>query len=191
MGRSGKHVISRIASAMLLAVMTAAPAVAVESGADRVYAELPNFHKVDDNVYRGGQPASGGVQRLKELGVRTIVNLRYERDLIDSEAAEAEAAGLRYVNVPMVGLNRPTEGQVARILALIDDPVNRPVFIHCKAGSDRTGAMVACYRIARARWTAERAIEECFRYGMMRVEYAKRAFIRSFYAKLSRTASGV
>jgi len=187
----------RFVLAALLAASTAGVALAVEPAEDAAgaeslaYAELPNFHRVDDNLFRGGQPGADGVGRLKELGIKTIVNLRYERDLVDAEAAEAEAAGIRYYNVPMVGLNRPTDAQVAHILALIDDPANRPVFVHCKAGSDRTGAVVACYRIARAQWTAERAIKECFRYGMMRIEYAKRAFIRSFYAKLQGTPSGV
>jgi len=174
---------------MLLAAWPGGRAFADESADERVYAELPNFHRVDDNLFRGGQPGTGGLQRLKELGIRTIVNLRYERDLIDSEAADAQSAGLGYHNIPMVGLNRPTDAQVAQILALIDDPANRPVFVHCKAGSDRTGAMVACYRIARARWTAERAIKECFQYGMMRIEYAKRSFIRRYYANLRAVGS--
>jgi len=154
------------------------------------FPELPNFHKVDDNLFRGGQPAAeGGVARLKTLGIRTIVNLRYERDLVDSEGAEASAAGINYVNVPMRGLNRPTDAQIARVLSLIDDPSARPVFVHCKAGCDRTGAVVACYRIARAKWTAEKAIREALDYGMMKAEVFKRAFIREFYAKLRSAVS--
>jgi protein tyrosine/serine phosphatase len=153
--------------------------------------ELPNFHRVDDHVFRGGQPGPGGIPRLKELGIRTIVNLRHEPDVVASEAAEAEAAGIRYVNFPIVGLNRPTDEQVDRILGLIEDPANGPVFVHCKRGSDRTGAIVACYRVARAQWTAENAIREAFQYGMLRIEYAKRAFVREFYAKLQRTGASL
>jgi protein tyrosine/serine phosphatase len=155
------------------------------------YPELPNFHQVDANLFRGGQPAEGGVSRLKALGIRAIVNLRYEPDLVKAEQAEATASGIAYYNIPMRGLNRPTDAQVTRILGLIDDPANRPVFVHCKAGSDRTGAIVACYRIARAEWTAERAIREAFDYGMMRIEYAKRAFVRSFYARLRKTGDAL
>jgi protein tyrosine/serine phosphatase len=171
-------------SATFLFVVPAAPADTA------TYPELPNFHQVDAKLFRGGQPSAGGVQRLKTLGVRTIVNLRYERDLVKAEEAEALAAGLRYVNVPMYGLDRPTDDQVSRILGLIDLPENQPVFVHCKAGSDRTGAIVACYRIASAKWTAERAIREALDFGMMRIEFAKRAFIRDFYARLQ-TAGGV
>lgn len=197
MEKHSRPAFRRVVLAAALIVAPAGLASALESTRDAAtaespaYAELPNFHRVDDNLFRGGQPGTDGIGRLKEMGIKTIVNLRYERELVDAEAAEARAAGIRYYNVPMVGLNRPTDAQVAHILALIDDPANRPVFVHCKAGSDRTGAVVACYRIARAQWTAKRAIEECFHYGMMRIEFAKRAFIRGFYAKLQGGAAGV
>jgi len=177
-----------IASILLLTVPSAR-ALAAEPAAVGVYPELPNFHQVDPHLFRGGQPAVGGVSRLKSLGIRTIVNLRYEPDLVKAEQAEATAAGIAYYNIPMRGLNRPTDGQVTRILGLIDDPANGPVFVHCKAGSDRTGAIVACYRIARAAWTAERAIREAFDYGMMRAEYAKRSFVRAFYARLRKAGA--
>jgi tyrosine-protein phosphatase SIW14 len=165
-----------------------APAASAQSATPDsvVYPGLPNFRRVDANLFRGGQPAAGGVSRLKALGIRTIVNLRYEPDLVKAEEAEATAEGIAYYNIPMRGLNKPTDAQVTRILGLIDDPAKRPIFVHCKRGSDRTGAIVACYRIARDGWTAERAIREAFEYGMMRIEYAKRAFVRAFYAKLQR-----
>jgi protein tyrosine/serine phosphatase len=172
------------ALAFFLAVM--APSAAAQTVTADVVAipELPNFHQVDANLFRGGQPAAGAVSRLKALGIRTIVNLRYEPDLVKAEEVEATTAGIAYYNVPMRGLNKPTDAQVAQILALIDDPANRPVFVHCKHGSDRTGAIVACYRIARAQWTAKQAIREAFGYGMMQIEYAKRRFVRAFYAKV-------
>jgi len=148
------------------------------------FSELPNFHRVDDCLFRGGQPQVGGYARLKAVGVRTVVNLRYERALGQAEEAAAKAAGLQYFNVPMYGLVRPTQAQIARALALIGDPRNQPVFVHCQRGADRTGAVVACYRIAHTRWTAERAIQEAMGYGMLWLEIAKRSFIRDFYAKI-------
>jgi protein tyrosine/serine phosphatase len=150
---------------------------------ESTYADLPNFHQVDANLFRGGQPSEGGLARLKALGVRSIVNLRYERAVSDAEEAEALAAGIRYYNVPMYGLTRPPDDTVKRVLALINDPENQPAFVHCKRGSDRTGAIVACYRIENSQWTDEKAIDEALGYGMMRAEVAKRAFIRDFYAR--------
>lgn len=154
------------------------------SAAEPLYVDLPNFHQVNEHLFRGGQPEAGGIARLKSLGVRTIVNLRHEPDLVQAEAAEAAQAGLRYFSVPMHGLGRPTGEQVARVQSLLLEPGNWPVFVHCKAGSDRTGVMIAYYRIAQAGWSAERAIKEALGFGMMKIEFRKRAFLREFYAGL-------
>lgn len=144
------------------------------------YPELPNFHRVDEHLYRGAQPADGGIARLKSLGVRTIVDLRGGSSRATAEAKEAATAGMRYFSVPICGLGRPTDEQLKRILGLIDQADNWPVFVHCKAGQDRTGLVVACQRIARAGWTAERAIREAMDLGMMKIEFAMRSFIRDF-----------
>lgn len=150
------------------------------------FAELPNFHQVNEHLYRGGQPAAAGYSRLRTLGVRTVLNLRYERREIRAEAKATAAAGLRYFSVPMYGLSRPTDQQIHDALAIIDDSANWPVFVHCERGSDRTGVVVACHRVAQARWTAERAITEAMSLGMWRIEASKRAYIRDFSEKLSR-----
>ncbi len=147
---------------------------------------LPSCYRVDEHLYRGAQPQPGGMTALRELGIRTVVNLRYEPKLIGAEEAEAKAAGLDYVSIPMYGLLRPTDDQISRILALIDDPKSGPVFVHCEHGHDRTGVVVACYRVARARWTASEAIREALDYGMLKIEFAKRAFIRDYYDRFVR-----
>jgi protein tyrosine/serine phosphatase len=179
-----------ILAVLAAALFVAAPASRARAE-DTAYPELPNFHRVDASLYRGGQPAEGGIERLKALGIRTIVNLRYERALNVAEEAEARAAGLLYYNVPMYGLTRPPDEKVKRALALINDPKNQPVFVHCAAGSDRTGAIVACYRIERSQWTAESAIREAMSYGMMRAEVAKRAFVKDFYARFQQAATAL
>src|SRR2546421_4054218 len=109
------------------------------------YKELPNFHQVNEHLYRGGQPGNGGIQKLSALGIKTIVNLRGEDDNTRSEQKEVEAKGLRYYSISMSGLNRPSDEQVARVMAIIDDSKNWPVFIHCRRGSDRTGTIVGLY----------------------------------------------
>ena len=148
------------------------------------YKELPNFRKVQDHLYRGGQPLAGGLKKLSEIGVKTVINLRGEDNLTHAEEAEAKRLGLRYYGVPMPGLSRPTDAQVKRVMALINDPENWPVFIHCKHGSDRTGTIIACYRISKEGWTDERAIAEARQYGMSWMEFGMRNYI-SDYARQS------
>src|SRR5262245_41886123 len=67
------------------------------------YKELPNFYKVNDQLYRGAQPEAGGIRKLKELGVQTILNLRGEGEETRTEQKEAEEAGLKYIALPMPG----------------------------------------------------------------------------------------
>lgn len=145
------------------------------------YKELPNFHKVSDQLYRGAQPMDAGFKKLSELGIKTVVNLRGEDELSHAEKKAVESAGLKYFTVPMPGLSAPSDEQVASVLAIIDDPNNQPVFIHCKRGADRTGTIGAIYRISRHGWTADKAITEARRYGMSWAEFGMRSYISNYY----------
>src|SRR5689334_21272659 len=73
------------------------------------YKELPNFHRVSERLYRGAQPGPGGIRKLAELGIKTIINLRGEDDTARAEQHEAEAAGLHYYALAMPGLSRPSD----------------------------------------------------------------------------------
>lgn len=145
--------------------------------------ELPNLHKVSDTLYRGAQPLTGYASKLGELGVKTIINLRGEDEISRDEQKEAETAGLRYFNISMPGLSAPSDEQVSRVMAIIDNPENQPVFIHCKRGSDRTGTIAAVYRISHDRWDAARAIAEAKNYGMSWAEFGMRGYISDYYNK--------
>jgi uncharacterized protein (TIGR01244 family) len=147
------------------------------------YRELPNFHRVTEKLYRGGQPKDGGLKKLAELGIKTIINLRGASEQTRAAQAETEAAGLRYFNIPLPNLGRPTDEQVARVMAIIDAPENWPVFIHCQRGSDRTGTIIAVYRIAKEGWTGERAQAEAKRYGMHWLQFQKKDYISDYAAR--------
>jgi tyrosine-protein phosphatase SIW14 len=159
------------------------------SGVERRYSELPNFHQVNEHLYRGAQPGKGGTKRLAELGIKTVVNLRGEADLSRKEEVDAKAAGLRYFSIPMPGLGRPSDEQVARVMAIADAPENWPVFVHCQHGSDRTGTIVACYHISHDGWNADRSIAEARKYGMSWVEFGMREYITGYHPAASRSAA--
>lgn len=145
------------------------------------YKELPNLHKVGDHLYRGAQPLNGYAKKLGELGVKTVINLRGEDEMSRTEQKEAETVGLKYFNIAMPGLSAPSDEQVNRVMAIIDNADNQPVFIHCKRGSDRTGTIVAVYRISHDGWNAERAISEAKHYGMSWAEFGMRGYISDYY----------
>jgi tyrosine-protein phosphatase SIW14 len=150
------------------------------------YAELPNFHKVNDRLYRGAQPGKGGLKRLASLGVKTVLNLRGEDENSLAEQKEAKELGLNYYALPMGGLSRPTDEQVAQALAIINNPENGVIFVHCKHGADRTGVIVACYRMSQENQTAEQAQTEAQKYGMSWVQFGMKRYIADYQKKLSR-----
>jgi len=130
---------------------------------------------------------NGGVKRLAELGIKSIVNLRGEDEISRSEEKEAKAAGLNYFSLPMPGLSAPSNDQVTKALAIIDDPGNQPVFIHCKRGSDRTGTIVALYRISHEGWNADQANSEARKFGMSWMEFGMRSYITDYYNRQSQS----
>jgi len=147
------------------------------------YAELPNLHQVNPQLYRGGQPRDAGLRKLKDLGVKTIVNLRGEDAHTRAESEEAHSLGLRYYSISLPGFSRPKDDEVGRVLGIINDSENQPIFIHCHHGKDRTGTIVACYRISHDGWTAEQAKDEAQRYGLGWVEMGMNHYIDKYYAR--------
>jgi len=93
---------------------------------------------------------------------------------------------MQYVNVPMTRLTPPTEAEIAKILALLEDATTGPVFVHCLRGADRTGAVIAAYRIDHDRWDNSRALEEAMSFGMSFFQLPRQNFIRKFRPLMSK-----
>lgn len=145
------------------------------------YPELPNFHQVNSRLYRGAQPREGGIRKLASLGFKTIINLRGEDESTRAEESEAEALGMRYFAVPLPGMRRPSDEQVERVLSFINDSENQLVFVHCHHGEDRTGLIVAVYRISQDGWTGEQAKAEAKRHGMHWTQVGMKDYISDYY----------
>ena len=160
-----------VAAAILL------PAIASAAFGEEPARSLPNFHEVSDGLFRGARPGEGGMKELARLGIRTIVDLR-TGDEIEEERAEAIEAGLRHINVPFGAFRRPADEGVERVLGLLAESEHRPVFVHCRRGRDRTGMMIACYRMRYEGWTAERALKEATRHGLAWWQFRMKGYIK-------------
>jgi len=145
-------------------------------------AGVPNFHKVDDQVYRGAQPSTEGFQNLAKLGVKTVIDLREADSRSTAEKKVVEAAGMRYVNIPLKGMAAPSAQDVAKILGHFADTKSGPVFVHCRRGADRTGTVIACYRISHDHWDNKKALAEARQNGMSWIERAMQHYVLAFTA---------
>ena len=123
---------------------------------------IDNFDVVESGVvYRGAQPSHQGIETLKSLGVRTIVNLRH--DPRAWEERECIAAGIDYIWIPMFASDvKPA--QVENVLRAFGT-AERPIFVHCRFGRDRTGLAVGAWRLTDGDWPREKIIEELHVHG--------------------------
>lgn len=142
-------------------------------------AGVPNFHAVNDRIYRGAQPTGEGVQNLAKMGVKTVINLRSDNTTTE-EKSQVEAAGMRFVNIPMHGMETPSDEAVQKVLALFENGEAGPVFVHCRRGADRTGAVVACYRVAHDRWENRKALDEAKSLGMSWMQRAIQRYVLNY-----------
>jgi protein tyrosine/serine phosphatase len=124
-----------------------------------------NFSQVTTGVYRGGRPDEAGIGVLAQMGVKTIMDLENDDAAIAAEKGWAEAAGIRFISHPMNGLATPNDAQVNDTLATINDPANQPVFVHCMQGKDRTGLIIALYRVIDEGWAPKDAHDEMMALG--------------------------
>ena len=155
-------------------------ALAIPAFADSPAPGIKNFHQVNEHVYRGAQPTGEGFQYLAKIGVKTVIDLREADGRSEAEQGVVTGAGMKYVNVPMTGLTPPTEAEIARILGILEDDSAGAVFVHCKRGADRTGAVIAAYRIDHDHWESTRALSEAKSEGMGFFQSPRESFIRAF-----------
>jgi len=144
---------------------------------------VPNAGKISDALMRGAQPSEQGLAELKKLGVTTVVDLRGNRGPVTRERAEVEALGMRFVGIPVNGWSAPSNAQVAEFLKLFQEDPKQKIFVHCYFGQDRSGVMVAAYRIAQQNWTAEQAMAEMYSFGFHNHLYpSMKSYVRRFPA---------
>jgi protein tyrosine/serine phosphatase len=122
---------------------------------------VPNAGQVTANLYRGGQPTTTGFEALANMGINIVVDQRGSRE---GESERVAKLGMRYVSIPW-HCPFPKDETFARFLILLRQNPGKKVFVHCRLGDDRTGMMVAAYRMAEQNWTAAEAKKEMEAFG--------------------------
>ncbi|CAN5623800.1 hypothetical protein BH10BDE1_BH10BDE1_09530 [soil metagenome] len=149
---------------------------------------IANFAQVSAEVYRGGRPENAAaMSELKAMGIKTVIDLQggdignsmfgwiagimepgEAPSWISFEKRNIEGLGMKFVNVPINSLNamNATSGYgLGRAIALMNDPKNQPVYVHCEHGIDRTGMLIALYRVYYQNWKRQAAHDEMVEMG--------------------------
>lgn len=118
---------------------------------------LHNLYKVDDVLYRCEQPSAAAMHELQKQGVKTVLNLRR----LKSDPRPHDAP-LNWVHV-RINTWTISYKDILKALAAIEK-APKPVVVHCKHGSDRTGCVVAAWCLVKHNYSKEQVIDE-LRYG--------------------------
>lgn len=149
--------------------------------------KLPNFGSFGTNLYRGGRPANPAFAQLANLKIKTVVNLQggdgrdpdfgwlarrmqtgENQDWIEFEKNKVIQMGMAFVNLPFSSLKPLTDSDahdIADLLKFMADPINQPVYVHCEYGKDRTGLIIALYRVFYQNWPKQKAYDEMVAMG--------------------------
>ena len=119
----------------------------------------PNLKSLGDNIMVSGQPSPEQIERLRQRGVRTIVNLRApdEATFLAEEEALVEGAGMTYAHIPI-----SPQGVDDAALFRFQQAVARsesPVVVHCQGGG-RAGILSLMHMAVEHGWSIEKAVEE-------------------------------
>jgi tyrosine-protein phosphatase SIW14 len=160
-----------------LAICLVQAAVAAQNPAA---AHVRNFGEVNDHLYRGGEPTQRALEELAALHVNLVIDLREPGEKTKLEQEMVEAQKMKYVNIPLSAFHAPTEDQIRRVLWLLVNGDKQKIFVHCWRGKDRTGTVVACYRIQHDGWDNKKALAEAHKYGMSFTERGMRSYVLHF-----------
>jgi len=121
---------------------------------------IPNFGQVTPTLYRGGQPSAEGFRELARMGIDIVVDTgRSKRD-----ETLIQNLGMAYVSLPWY-CPFPEDKVFARFIKITRDKAHQKIFVHCRLGDDRTGMMIAAYRMSQQDWTAQEAMQEMHEFG--------------------------
>lgn len=133
-----------------------------------IEAQVKNFAKVDEGVYRSGRPLSTDYKALAaEYKIKNVISLEtytFNKDYLKNERVAVLAAGMNYHNISISPVGSFDEKKVMQAYMLMHT-LERPILVHCLRGSERTGVVIATYRILENKWSFKDAFTEMDKYG--------------------------
>ena len=154
---------------------TIPPELATEEVEERALAETPNVH-VFDGILTSGQPSAQGLAAARDLGVRTVLNIRKPEELAKLDFDEATTVvdlGMSYVQLPWGSAAELDDGVFDRTRAMLNE-LERPMLYHC-ASANRVGATWIPWRVLDGGLDLEAAVLEAKAIGLRSAELEAKA----------------
>ena len=167
----------------ILALVFAISPAAVAQKKDSQFAnvKIKNFGQMDERFFRGARPSAEDLKALAALGVTTIIDLTDNSR--EYEQPAVEAAGLKYINIPMVDKSYPSLDQVNEFMKVVNDPSTGKFFVHCAGGRHRTGVVGAVYRFNVNKWNLDQVLAEMnnFEFGSGFGHGKQKDFVKDYW----------
>lgn len=162
MDSTKRSYLSVLLAVVALVLASSASAFSQEAQNETPKVTIKNFGQMDERFFRGAQPKEDQYGQLAALGIKTVIDLRDDPE--GYAKGKAEAAGMHYVNIPMIAKKYPESSQVEQFMKLVDDSSTGKFFVHCAGGRHRTGAMGAVYRFNHYNWKFDQVYKEMKQY---------------------------
>ena len=189
MAISGNQLRHRHALLALIAVLSLATVSSAQNQTndDSPKIKIKNFGQMDERFYRGAQPKEKDYKALAQLGIRTIIDLREDREEYAKQMVES--LGKTYVNIPMIAKKYPTPEALDTFLKTVNNPDTGKFFVHCAGGRHRTGVMGAVYRFQFYNWNFDQVYKEMKQYDFYTSwgHGAFKDFVQDYYAQMQQS----
>lgn len=130
-----------------------------------------NTHEIaPGRMWRTYQPSPADLERWRDRGVKTVINLRGDKPsgfyFLEEEACDK--LGLRLVTFRVFSRDAPSPEILRGAKALFDE-IEYPAIMHCKSGADRAGLMATLFLFFHEGVPLDQAMDQLsFKYGHVR-----------------------
>lgn len=140
-----------------------------------------SFHEIAPGVFRANQPSPKRLAYYKQIGIKTILNLRgtsrHSHYLFEAETCAT--LGLELVDHRMYAADLASREEILGLIDLMGQ-IEKPYVIHCKSGSDRTGFAAVLYLHIYCGQTIKQAMKQ-LNWRHFHLKHSKNGILDMFF----------
>ena len=127
--------------------------------------------KVSEGVFRGPHPGEADLRELSRMGIRTVLSLEDDPSVVAEEGKACQSFNIDFVNIPLSEVAPPSADALTQAVNIIQEYRDRGIYVHCRRGIDRTGYVIAAFRMLVEKCDLDKAYKECCDHGHSKLIY--------------------